>query len=191
MTTCYQFSSWRDPAVLGDPFMLSSPLAHEDLPKSASSMSILPCSLRNAEVSDDPQSSFNGQDVNFFVGFSIDKEMRVSRRIYSTKDNNELQLAHRTSVFVVDSDDDVDKEPPYSEALPPTGDRHIRKSDGSGSHRRMNLFELYDAAYQEGEEELHTVQDGDATNSIIGYCARLAELLMDRVERGNLGISSL
>jgi hypothetical protein len=55
----------------------------------------------------------------------------------------------------------------------------------------MNLFELYDAAYQEGEEELHTVQDGDATNSIIGYCARLAELLMDRVERGNLGISSL
>ncbi|KAF8252355.1 hypothetical protein K440DRAFT_633635 [Wilcoxina mikolae CBS 423.85] len=186
MTTCYQFSSLQDPAVLGDPFMLSSPLAHEELSQSASSMSILPCSLQGADVSDGTQS----QDVNFFVGFSIDKELRVSRRIYSTQD--ELHLVHKHPEFVIDSDlDDADKELPNSTTLHSTSDRYIRKPDGSGSHRRANLFELYNATFQDGEEELRTVQDGDATNSITGYCAKLTELLMDRVERGNLGISSL
>ncbi|KAF8533148.1 RNA polymerase I-specific transcription initiation factor RRN6-like protein [Trichophaea hybrida] len=185
MTTCYQFSSWQDPAVLGDPFMLTSPLAHEELSRSASSMSILPCSLQSANVSDGPQS----QDVNLFVGFSIDKELSVSRRIYSTRD--ELHLAHKRPEFVIDSDsDDADKELPSSEIFHSTSDRHIRKPNGSVSHRRANLFELYNATFQD-EEELRTVQGGDATNSITGYCARLTKLLMDRVERGNLGISSL
>lgn len=179
--------------MLGDPFILPPPFAaahthsssdNKSRSKSATTMTILPCSFRR----NGGQSVANDQEVNFFVGFSIDRELEISRRIYTASPaqdegggNHGPRLAYQAPVVIADSDvedeDDV-LQPPQ---------------DGSVIFQRINLAEFYEHAFQELHPPRRRKEEGgdDETNSIESYCTRLNEVLVDRVDRGNIGISTL
>lgn len=146
-------------------------------------MTILPCSLRR----NDGQSvagDGGDQEVNFFVGFSIDRGLEISRRIYATNSTREgdgnhgPRLAYQAPAVIADSDEDDVLQSPHNEPI---------------IFQQVNLAEFYENAFL----ELHPLgrkkgeADDDETNSTKSYCTRLNEVLVDRVNRGNLGISSL
>lgn len=143
-------------------------------------MTILPCPLRRNDgqsvAGDD-----NDQEANFFVGFSIDRGLEISRRIYSTREgdgNHGPRLAYQAPAVIADSDEDDVLQSPHN---------------GPIIFQQINFAEYYENAFL-GSHLLGRKKgevDDDETNSIKSYCTRLNEVLVDRVNRGNLGISSL
>ncbi|KAI5820624.1 RNA polymerase I-specific transcription initiation factor RRN6-like protein [Pyronema omphalodes] len=179
LTTCYQFGSWKEPSKLGEPFILSPPFANNKPTKSAMTMTMMPCTVIGPK-------SEEHKNTHFFTGISINKYREVSQRLYHTYDGeNPPKLVAKSSEHAVEpaeSDDETEDE------KTPSGD----EAPEFPSHLRHDFSSLYKGAFQEGQG-LRTVQDGDNINSIDGYCARIKEILLDRVEREtrNLGVSSL
>jgi len=176
--------------MLGDAFMLTPPF---DQSKSAINMAFLPCSLRTAKGATGPATEYEDNGVNFFAGFAIDKEMRISQRLYSTQEIADTPRGGTavSSEYIAESEEEEINLDSGTEREFADSQGQPFKSGGSRSHRRTDLSEIYDLVFRQGEKALRTVQDGDTANSVAGYCATLAELLETRAERGNLGISSL
>lgn len=181
----------QSPAMVGDAFMLSPPF---DQSKPAINMAFLPCPLRTTKGATGPAAEFEANDVNFFAGFAIDKEMKISQRLYSTQEVPDIPAggAAVSTEYIAESEEEEDVDMDSEGERGFAGNRGPSLGPGgSQSHRWANLSEVYDSIFKQGDEALRTVQDEDSANSVAGYCATLAELLETRVERGNLGISSL
>jgi len=170
--------------------MLSPPFNRSN---TAINIAFVPCPLRTARGATGPAAGYEDSGAKFFTGFAIDKEMRISQRLYGTQEISKPPVSGATvsSEYIAESEEeeaDMDSEAAGAFA----GSRgHSSESGGPRSHRWTNLSKLYDAIFRQGDEALRTVQDGDTANSAAGYCAALAELLETRAERGNLGIGSL
>jgi hypothetical protein len=168
--------------MLGDSYILPPPFTSADTSKAAVNMAFLPCSLRNAEAASGPASGYQDDGVSFIAGFSIDKEMAISQRLYST--HADVGKIYGSTEYVLESEDDEFDREHMKEDTP-------SNQNACQSHRRLNLFELYDAAFKRGDDALRTVQDDDPVNSIEGYCTAVAGEMQSRTDFAVLGISSL
>jgi hypothetical protein len=212
LTTSHQYSTKSSPhhrlGLLGDPCMMTPPFPYDDPSMAALSMAILPCSIHTSDDSTGSASEYESRGVHFFVGFGVDKGLGITQRIYSSTENVELSAARseRPSIshnhkaplsakFIISSDEDSDVRETHMTPLSHQSTARDSTSSISDkkkmSHRRINLFEIYDHAFVDGEEALRTVQEGDMENSVEGFCGKLLDILSKQAARGNLGISSL
>jgi len=212
LTTSYQYSTksgpLHRPGLLGDPCMMDPPFPYDDPSMAALNMAVLPCSIRTSDDSAGSASEYESRGVHFFVGFGVDKGLGITQRIYSSTENVELGAArserplaahsHKAPLsarLIISSDEDSDVQKthmaPLSRQLVAGGSTSSRSDKNNMSHRRINLFEVYDHVFVDGEEALRTVQEGDMENSVEGFCGKLLDILSKQAARGNLGISSL
>jgi hypothetical protein len=169
--------------MLGDSYMLPPPFTSADPSKAAVNMAFLPCSLRNVSAASGAASGYQDEDASFIAGFSIDKEMAISQRLYSTSADAVGRVSGSTEYVPESEDEELDGE--HMEEDTPSNQNAFK------SHHRLNVSELYNAVFKTGDESLRTVQDDDPVNSIEGYCAAVAGVMQSRTDFAVLGISPL
>ncbi|KAA8893934.1 RNA polymerase I-specific transcription initiation factor RRN6-like protein [Sphaerosporella brunnea] len=191
LTTCYQFSRGAVPTMLGDAYMIKPPFDDTDPSKAAVNTVFLPCPLQNSKDASGPASEYKDEGVEFFTGLSIDKEMAISQRIYSTQEQTEVLVGGslKSSEYIAESEDESEGE--EIEDMPPGKLKPDSNQNAYNSHKRANLFELYNSTFKAEDEGLRTVQDDDPANSVEGYRAAVAEELQSRAKFAVLGISPL
>lgn len=196
LTTCYEFSSLGVqgdvPTFLNDPYMLSPPYVRSNPSAIAINMAILPCSIKTSGDSVGPASDYECQGVRFFTGLSISKQLEISQLLYSTSKDVVGLISRRSDNRVIKSTEFVNDSLDDTE-IKGTSIRNnmIITESGTNSHRRANLREIYRIAFFDPEEQglLRTAQNDQ--NSIRGFMRRVSDILSRRIERADLGISSL
>lgn len=182
LTTYHQFSRagiQEIPTVLNEPFRIPSPFPSPDPSKGVINLAFLPAHLQFRNGATGPATQYRDQDINFLVGISIDKSLAITQRIYSTDPDFQVLGTKFTSSISITEDEEMEEVDAAE-----TGLQNIFT-------RRADLSEAYDAIFNQGDEVLLTVQDGDTANTVEGYCTRLMEQLATRAELGVMGVSSL
>ena len=197
LTTCYQLSTDEDeqhPVFLDTPYQLSPPYSPQDPSEAPAGISVLPCAYPSVMDDDSLGAEYLDAGVSFFSGFALDGKLGITQRLYSTKqdatspsklDRKKFEKPIRSAGFVDESDSEEDERQRRVSVQP----RPTRLKNSS--HRRVDFSELYDFAFNQGQETLRTVTDADTDYSVDRFCETTLELLTKRIELGALQVSSL
>lgn len=216
LITTHCFTSSETPALLGPPRLFHSPISSDATVPVSFGFGILPCRL---VAPDDNRThwvekeSINGEDLRFFTGFAVGKELGIVQRIYATQDLSkqgsecitQSKRIIEPASYVIDSDDEAmeiemrglsfegegegEGEPaPFTEfGNSCVGERY----KGKPAQTRTNFNALYRYAFTDDTTSFKTVTDEDIENSIDSSVRRLRAILQKRASQGDLGIISL
>lgn len=202
LITTHSFTSSETPALLGPPRLFHSPISSDATAPVSFGFGILPCKL--VALDDDSphwveRKYIDDENLRFFTGFGVGKELGIAQRIYATKDLckqgsesiTQSKQRIKSAICVVDSEDEAmeiemrglsfkgeDKPAPFTES-------------GHSVQTRTDFNALYRYAFTEDTTSFKTVTDEDIENSIDNSVRHLRAILQKRASKGDLGIIPL
>lgn len=210
LITTHCFTSSETPALLGPPRLFHSPISSDVTAPVSFGFGILPCKL----VVNDNSTHWvekkytNDENLRFFTGFGVGKELGITQRIYATQDLckqgfegiTQSRQRIKSAIYVVDSDDEAmefemrglsfegeDKPAPFTEF----GNPCVGEPYAGSVLIRTDFGVLYRYAFTEDTTSFKTVTDEDIENSIDSSVRHLRAILQKRASKGDLGIISL
>lgn len=213
LITTHCFASFETPAILGPPRLLQSPIPSNATTPVSFGIAIMPCRLVTQGSCDKVAEKYlNDENLRFFTGFGIGKELGVTQRIYASQDlckldsegNVGFKLVDRlgpgpSTPYIVDHDDEemeiemrgLSFEGAEQEEGTEFGNPCIGERLTQTLRNITNLHDIYKYAFIDDTASLRTAAEEDIENSIEGSVRHLKALLEKRAAKGDLGIISL